>query len=103
MTRKQRGRKRKANKGSFRPVHVAGPDPRRHVFTKQDCRMGWWIANIRHPELREWLRTKLFCFYSQRTKHGQEEEHRREWCPNGRNGGDFATSGNADRDSDCPF
>ena len=53
MTRNaKRGRKkRKANRGSFQK----GFDPRRHVFTAQDCRIGYWVAAIKHPELREWL------------------------------------------------
>jgi|ERR1051326_5132535 hypothetical protein len=72
--RKQKKAKRKANRGSFRPVSVAGPDPRRHVFTPSDCRVGWLVANILHPELREWLRMRLFCYYSERRRqHGQEE------------------------------
>src|SRR5437868_3527086 len=38
-----RGRKRKKrqpNRGSFRPVATAGPDPRRHVFTPEERRRG---------------------------------------------------------------
>lgn len=57
-------RKRRPNAGSFKP----GPDPRRHVFTQSDCRIGWWVANIRHPELRDWLRMRLFCYYSERRR-----------------------------------
>ncbi len=42
MTRRNgRGRgKRKSNRGSFRPVAIAGPDPRRHVFTSEERRRG---------------------------------------------------------------
>ena len=60
--RNLRGRKRKSrpNAGSFR----AGPDPRRHTFTASDCRVGWLVANILHPELREWLRMRLFVYHS---------------------------------------
>src|SRR5262249_32215944 len=70
--RKERGRKkRKATAGSFKP----GPDPRRHRFSPGDCRVGWWVANILHPELREWLRMRLFVFYSSR-KQTQGREAR---------------------------
>jgi len=70
--RKERGRKkRKATAGSFKP----GPDPRRHRFTPSDCRVGWWVANILHPELREWLRMRLYVFYSSR-KQPQDPEVR---------------------------
>jgi hypothetical protein len=71
----RRGRKpkRRPNAGSFRP----GPDPRRHKFTASDCRVGWLVANILHPELREWLRMRLFVFYSQKERkerlHGQAQ------------------------------
>jgi len=66
------GRKqRRATPGSFKK----GADPRRHVFTKQDCGLGWWIANILHPELRDWLRMRLFCYYSsRRASHGSQED-----------------------------
>src|SRR3954447_26887405 len=65
----QRGRK-KRNKGWFKKGH----DARRsnYRFTKQDCRMGWWVANILHPELREWLRMRLYCYYSQRKRSNGE-------------------------------
>src|SRR4051794_35376984 len=36
-----RGRKRRQpNRGSFRPVASAGPDPRRHVFTPEERSRG---------------------------------------------------------------
>lgn len=54
-----RNRKRRANRGSFKP----GPDPRRHLFTRQECWLGYAVAYIRHPELREWLRMKIRCYY----------------------------------------
>lgn len=70
----KRRRKGKANAGSFRP----GIDPRRHVFTASECRVGWWVANIKHPHLRPWLRKKLFAHYHQREKtHGPKEERPR--------------------------
>jgi hypothetical protein len=34
------GRRRLPNRGSFRPVRVAGPDPRRHVFTLAEQQQG---------------------------------------------------------------
>src|SRR5262249_53558540 len=68
--RTKRGRQqRKATAGSFKP----GPDPRRHRFTLSDCRVGWWVANILHPELREWLRMRLFVFYSSRKQHQDQD------------------------------
>ena len=37
----RRGRqKRRPNRGSFRPVAIAGPDPRRHVFTAEERSRG---------------------------------------------------------------
>jgi hypothetical protein len=64
--------KRKPTAGSFRK----GPDPRRYRFTPSDCRVGWLVANILHPELREWLRTRLRCYYHRKEKaHGQKEGH----------------------------
>jgi hypothetical protein len=63
-TRRRKGR---ANAGSFRP----GFDPRRHVFTPSECRVGWWVANIKHPHLKDWLRRKLFAHSHQKGKvHG---------------------------------
>ena len=36
-----RGRtKRRANRGSFKPVAIAGPDARRHLFTQAERRRG---------------------------------------------------------------
>jgi hypothetical protein len=71
--RRGRTRKRRPNAGSFR----TGPDPRRHKFTASDCRVGWLVANILHPELREWLRMRLFVFYSAKERkerfHGQAQ------------------------------
>ena len=74
MTRTKRGRKkkRKATPGSFKP----GPDCRRHVFTAQDCRLGYWVAAIKHPELRQWLKMKIRVYYHERSKHGKESEVR---------------------------
>ena len=73
MTRKTRGREKKRNPGWFRKGHDARRSQYR--FTKQDCRIGWWVANILHPELREWLRMRLYCYYSSKRKesNGQEE------------------------------
>ena len=76
MTRSARGRETKRNKGWFKK----GTDARRHIFTTQDCRIGWWVANILHPELREWLRMRLFCYYSRTQKehtNGQTKNSRR--------------------------
>src|SRR5437016_5038699 len=69
--RKKKRRKRGPTPGSFKP----GPDPRRHVFTPSDCRVGWLVANILHPELREYLRMKLWCFYGGRARRAKEKAH----------------------------
>ena len=72
QTRTTRGRKkRKATPGSFKP----GPDPRRYTFTKHDARVGWLVANCKHPHLRDWLKTRLRCYYHQKGKaHGPKAE-----------------------------
>ena len=64
MSRTRRRKKRAPNKGSFKP----GPDPRRYKFTPTDCRVGWLVANIKHPHLRDWLKTRLRCYYHQKGK-----------------------------------
>jgi hypothetical protein len=82
MARKKRGRKRRRpNAGSF----VPGPDPRRHKFTKQDCRIGFWVCAIKHPELREWLRMKLFIYYG-RSNNGTQTIEKGDACGNGESG-----------------
>lgn len=57
-------KRRRANSGSFQP----GPDPRRHVFTRQDCWLGYAVCYIKHPHLRHWLRRRVRCYYAQREK-----------------------------------
>jgi hypothetical protein len=37
------------------------------------------VANIKHPHLREWLKMRVWCFYSSKRKEassGQEEDRR---------------------------
>jgi hypothetical protein len=68
-----RRRKRRPNAGSFKP----GQDPRRHVFTAQDCRIGYWVAAIKHPELREWLLLKIRIYYSRKEGSNAPQEDRR--------------------------
>jgi hypothetical protein len=92
MSRKQkpRGRKQKRNPGWFKKGH----DARRSMyrFTAQDCRIGYLVAAIRHPELREWLRMKLRIYYHERKKHGEKEA-----------GGERADNGGSRRRSrKCP-
>ena len=98
MTRQKRGRKRKrrATPGSFKP----GPDSRRHVFTTSDCRIGYWVAAIKHPELREWLKMKIRVYYHERSKYGKESEGRND-CHVGAACG--IAAGNGTRDADIPF
>lgn len=54
--------KRKRNKGWFKK----GRDSRRHIFTEQDCRMGYWIAVYKHPELWPWLRKRIYLHRKRR-------------------------------------
>ena len=75
-------RKRK-NKGWFRKGH----DPRRHKFTASDARVGWLVANILYPELREWLRMRAWCFYSERKRKEKKRGKKKGRAPN-RNAGD---------------
>ena len=59
-----------ANPGSFRP----GSD-RRHVFTRDECRLGLMIAYATaSPEVALWLRDKLRSYYRERQRGNQTEE-----------------------------
>ena len=60
--------KRRANKGSFKP----GFDPRRHKLTRTDCWLGYAVTYVNHPELREWLRMKVRCYYAERDRKEKE-------------------------------
>ena len=94
-TRTRGRKKRRANAGSFK----RGPDPRRHTFTVQDCRIGYLVAAIKHPELREWLRMKLRIYYHERSKYAPQENGGRDGSATaGAEAGDAA--GTAD---DIPF
>ena len=52
---------RRPNPGWFKP----GPDSRRHRFTTQDCRIGYWVTMMgltprtRSERVREWVRKKV--------------------------------------------
>ena len=72
--KKPRARKKRSNRGWFRK----GYDARRSTyrFTPQDCRIGYLVAAINHPELREWLRMKIRIYYHERNKHGEKEDGR---------------------------
>lgn len=53
---------RKANKGSFRP----GPDPRRHVFTRAERRLGYYRAlkaNDYSSATAAWFYYKIRGYY----------------------------------------
>ena len=68
-----RRREGKQNPGWFRP----GFDPRRSTyrFTPHDCRVGWLVANCKHPELRDWHKMRLRRYYHQKGKrHGPQAE-----------------------------
>ena len=70
--RNTRGRKKKRNPGWFKKGHDARRSTYR--FTPQDCRVGWLVANIKHPHLREWLRMRLWVYYSSKRKEGNGQE-----------------------------
>ena len=66
-------RERHPNSGSFRK----GPDPRRHVFTRDECRLGLMIAYATaSPEVALWLRDKLRSYYREKQRGQQTEEAR---------------------------
>jgi hypothetical protein len=73
-------KKRKATAGSFR----AGPDPRRHHFTPSESRVGWLVANIKHPHLREWLKMRLRYHYRRKeASNGQQPQEEGHGDPDG--------------------
>jgi len=57
-------RRRKRNRGWFKKGH----DARRHTFTRQDCWLGYVVCSVKQPELREWLRIKVRCYYADRKR-----------------------------------
>ena len=63
MTRTKRGRK-KRNAGWFKKGHDARRSTYR--FTAQDCRVGWLVANCKHPHLRDWLKMRVPVYYWQK-------------------------------------
>ena len=66
-------RERHPNSGSFRK----GPDPRRHVFTRDECRLGLMIAYATAtPEVAQWLRRKLNTYYQEKRRGNQTQETR---------------------------
>ncbi len=71
---RKRPRKRCPNSGSFRK----GPDPRRHVFTRDECRLGLMIAYATAaPEVAQWLRNKVRSYYREKERGKQTQETRR--------------------------
>jgi hypothetical protein len=67
----QRRRKRRPNSGSF----DKGPDPRRHAFTRDECRLGLLIAlATATPEVAQWLRLKLRTYYKEKRLGEQTKE-----------------------------
>jgi hypothetical protein len=55
-------KRRKPNKGSFRP----GPDPRRHVFTRAERRLGYYRAlriNDNDIDTAAWFYRKVRGYY----------------------------------------
>src|SRR5207237_7419002 len=65
--KKKRGRKSRANRGSFRP----GPDPRRHVFSTSDCRIGYWVVMLtKDQSIKDWLRKKVSIHFSRKANRG---------------------------------
>ena len=73
MPRKRR-RKRAPNSGSF----CKGPDPRRHIFTRDECRLGLMIAYATAtPAVALWLRNKVRSYYREKQNGKPKEEARR--------------------------
>jgi hypothetical protein len=80
VTRSKAGPKRKkrqATAGSFRP----GPDPRRHVFTRAECRLGYAHAMLgkgkcNDPKVCAYVWRKVRKYYSdrERSDDGEEDE-----------------------------
>ena len=69
-----RRRKRKSNSGSF----PKGPDPRRHQFSRDECRLGLMTAYATAtPEVALWLRDKLRSYYREKQRGQQTEAARR--------------------------
>ncbi len=67
-------KKRKANRGSFRP----GYDPRRHVFTRAERRLGYLrcltgYGKCSNPHVCAWVWRKVRSYYRSRN-HGSEEK-----------------------------
>lgn len=75
-----RGRKTKgANRGSFRPVAVAGPDPRRHVFTYEERSRGGQTTAKRYLVCGRWHTDWLDrCDRKVRNEKGEYEDHAEE-------------------------
>lgn len=68
-----RKRRRKPNPGSFKP----GPDPRRHRFSREECRLGLMIAYATAtPEVAEWLRLKVKTYYAEKSRGQVHQEER---------------------------
>jgi hypothetical protein len=64
-------RKRRATSGSFRK----GPDPRRHVFTRDECRLGLMIAYATAtPAVALWLRDRVRSYYRERSNGKPKKE-----------------------------
>src|SRR6185437_7751567 len=66
MARKQR------NPGWFKKGHDARRSTYR--FTAQDCRIGYWVACIKHPHLRDWLKMKILVYYHAKGKSNVTHE-----------------------------
>lgn len=88
--RRGRAKKRHANRGSF----AKGPDPRRHVFTTSDCRLGYWVVMLgltprtQDPAVREWVRLKVCMHFAQKERKAKNDsEESSERCPAGDGGG----------------
>lgn len=63
MPRTKRGRKRRGK------PFCRGYDPRRHVFSEEECRRGFFSALSRHPHLYEWL-----ILRAKRRRNGQAKD-----------------------------
>jgi hypothetical protein len=75
MSTSRRGRKSKsAGRGQGKKAKRRGRpfrkgfDPRRHIFTQQDCWLGYAVCWIKHPHLRDWLKMRVRMYYAERER-----------------------------------
>ena len=61
----KRCKKSRPNKGSFKP----GYDPRRHRFTRDECRLGLYVAYANAtPDVKRWLLRRCLIHYREKNR-----------------------------------